>query len=83
MESMERAIVPLAMLPQGVKGRVVNIGSYGRGLARRMSDMGLYDGLEVRVVSSCGAGPVLLQVKDCTVAVGRGVANQILVAKEM
>jgi len=83
MESMDGTIVPLATLPTGVKGRVVNIGSYGRGLARRMSDMGLYDGLEVKVVSSCRTGPVLLQVKDCNIALGRGVANQILVAREM
>jgi Fe2+ transport system protein FeoA len=48
-----------------------------------MSDMGLYDGSEVMVISSAGAGPVLMQVNDCKIAVGRKVAKQILVAKEM
>ncbi|HOB43590.1 MAG TPA: FeoA family protein [Bacillota bacterium] len=80
---MDKTIMPLTELPRGCKGTVVNVGNYGRGLARRMSDMGLYDGSEVMVISSAGAGPVLMQVNDCTIAVGRGVAKKILVAKEM
>ena len=41
MENKDRTVVPLTMLPPGVKGRVVNIGSYGKGLAMRVSNMGL------------------------------------------
>lgn len=80
---MDRMIMPLAMLPTGSRGVVVDMGDYGRGLARRMSDMGLYDGSEVRIISSVGVGPVLIQVNDCKLAVGRGIARKILVAKEM
>ena len=82
VENKDRTVVPLTMLPPGVKGRVVNIGSYGKGLAMRVSNMGLYDGIEVKVLNSSRAGPVLLQVKDCTIALGRGISNKILVARE-
>ena len=79
---MNNNIMPLTMLPAGSSGRVVDIDHCGRGLARRISDMGLSCDSRLRVISSGRAGPVLIQVKDCSVAVGRGVAQRILVAKE-
>ena len=36
----------------------------------------------IHILNSSRAGPVLLQVKDCTIALGRGIANKILVARE-
>lgn len=80
---MDGRIMPLAMLPAGCTGRIVGISHCGRGLARRISDMGLSCDSRLRVISSGGMGPVLVQVRDCSVAVGRGVARRILVAKEM
>lgn len=80
---MKRTIVPLTMLPPGASGVIVDIESTGRGFMRRLGDMGLYYGSEIKVVSSTGLGPILIQVKDCTMAIGRGVARRILVARKV
>jgi len=51
----------------------------GSGLQRRLADMGLTPGAEVRLVNCQGAGPVLIDLKGSRLALGRGVAMKILV----
>ncbi len=80
---MKKTIVPLTMLPPGNSGIVVDTESVGRGIISRLSDMGLHYGSEIKVVSSTGLGPILIQVKDCTMAIGRGMARQILVKRKV
>ena len=62
----------------GKQVKVVSIDA-GWGLQRRLADMGLTPGLKVRVVGSQRPGSVVLDVRGSRLALGRGVANKILV----
>jgi ferrous iron transport protein A len=76
--------IPLAMLPVGRKGRITGIRG-GRGLVRRLSDMGFIQDVEVKVIYSHAShnpgrrGPLVVEVKDSRIALGRGVAMKIIV----
>jgi Fe2+ transport system protein FeoA len=76
--------VPLAFLPVGAKGKVTRIRG-GRGLIRRLNDMGLTRESEVTIVCShcsCNAhhgGPLVVEIKDSRIAFGRKVATKIMV----
>ncbi len=49
-------------------------------LRRRLAELGLNVGSEVRVLQSHGGGPMILAVKeDARMAIGRGMAHKILV----
>ena len=69
---------PLSTIAAGKQVKVVSIDA-GWGLQRRLADMGLTPGLEVRVVGSQRPGSVVLDVRGSRLALGRGVANKILV----
>lgn len=58
------------------KVRIIGI-SAGRGLVRRLADMGLAVGRVVEVVSK--GPPIVVKVMDCEIAIGRGIARKILV----
>ena len=51
----------------------------GWGLQRRLTDMGLTPGVQVKVVSSGRPGPVVLDVRGSRLALGYGVARKIMV----
>lgn len=51
----------------------------GRGLAQRLSDMGLTPSAKVRVLKSHPPGPMLLSFRDSRIALGRGIAMKIFV----
>jgi len=70
--------MPLAMLPEGVEAKIVDVYA-GRGLMRRLAEMGFTDETKVKVLSSNHPGPVLVEVRDSRIAVGRGVAMKITV----
>lgn len=73
-------------LLQGMLGRaragqtvkVVSLGA-GWGLQRRLADMGLTPGAEVKVISSGRPGQVVIEVRGSRMALGHGVAMKILV----
>ena len=69
--------VPLIMLPRGSRARIVNIQA-GRGLRRRLMQMGLTPGSEILVLENT-TGPVLISVRGVTIALGRGIASKIIV----
>jgi Fe2+ transport system protein FeoA len=76
--------IPLAMLPVGAKGKITRIRG-GRGLVRRLSDMGFTRDVEVTVVCSHSShnpghgGPLVVEVKDSRIVFGRGIAVKIMV----
>jgi len=72
--------MPLPMASPGEVVRVVDIRA-GRGLARRLADMGLLLGVNIRVISSQMPGPVVVEVKGTRLALGYGMAQKILVMK--
>jgi ferrous iron transport protein A len=51
----------------------------GRGLNRRMADLGLNPGVRVKVVSGGRPGPVVLDVGGVKLALGHGVVRRIMV----
>lgn len=70
--------VPLAMLPSGTEATVVRIEG-GRGLIGRLSELGFVEGTKVKTLVSSRPGPVLVEVKDSRIALGRGAAMRVLV----
>jgi ferrous iron transport protein A len=70
--------MPLAMASPGKLLTVISVNA-GRGLQRRLGDMGLTPGVQVRVMNSQYAGPVLIDLRGSRVGLGRGVAQKILV----
>lgn len=70
-------ILPLAMLSEGKEGIVVGVRA-GRGLSRRLYELGFVRGERVKVLNA-GPGPILVLVKGSRVAIGRGIAHKIFV----
>ncbi len=85
--------VPLTRLENGESGVIVAIEaspSYGSGRHRhkwgfqkRLEDMGLTPGAKITVVKSAPFhGPIELQVRGSRLAIGRGMAERIMVRVE-
>jgi Fe2+ transport system protein FeoA len=73
--------VSLADLPQGEKCTVV-LAAGGHGMVRRLAEMGLTPGTEVRVVRSAPMhGPIEVSVRGVSLALGRGIAVRVLVKR--
>ncbi len=74
-----QASLPLSMLSPGEKACLIDIRG-GQTLHKRLADLGLTIGDMVRVVQSDPSGPLILAIKgDTRLALGRGVAQQIVV----
>ncbi|RLG53817.1 MAG: hypothetical protein DRO00_02895 [Thermoproteota archaeon] len=67
----------LAFIQEGKKARVIDIFG-GRGMVRRLMEMGLSPGSEVIVVRN-SLGPMIIEVRGVRLALGRGLASRILV----
>lgn len=75
----DRPVMMLSMVASGETVELVKI-SEGKRLRKRLADLGLTVGLDVRVVQNSFAGPLILAVKeDCRLAIGRGMAHRIQV----
>jgi ferrous iron transport protein A len=72
-------VYPLSAAPPDQPLRLVGIHS-GRGLRRRLADLGLTVGSKVKVVQRESWGPLIVAVRDdARMAIGRGVAHKIMV----
>jgi ferrous iron transport protein A len=70
--------MPLTIVQPGRSVRIVSVNA-GHGLQGRLSAMGLVPGAEVTVLQNCLRGPFLLGLGGGRIALGRGVANRIVV----
>jgi ferrous iron transport protein A len=71
--------VPLTCLKEGTRG-IVTHASGGLGVVRRLSDLGLTPGCEVRLMRKCSFhGPIEIEVRGATLALGYGLSSKILV----
>jgi len=70
--------MPLAMINEG---RIVVLREIlgGMGIRRRLTDMGLRPGSQIRVVSNSRRGPFVIGVGDTRLMIGRGMAQKIMV----
>jgi ferrous iron transport protein A len=73
---------PLTGLPVGVSARVVDLEG-GREFRERMYSLGLGIGRELRVLRAGNGtrGPISLAVGEVRLAIGRGMADKIRVAR--
>ena len=74
--TLERCL-PLTMVGPGCQVRLAAI-TAGPALAHRLAGMGLTPGVALEVVRDDG-GPVLLAVRETRLALGRGMAQHILI----
>ncbi|MGB9960115.1 MAG: FeoA family protein [Candidatus Bathyarchaeales archaeon] len=70
---------PLTDLAEGERGVIVKaVGGFG--LVRRLTEMGLTPGVEVKLLRKGSfGGPVEVEVRGVTLALGCGVASKVLV----
>jgi len=76
-DAKTRNYLSLAFLQEGKKARVIDIFG-GRGMVRRLMEMGLSPGSEVTVVRN-SLGPMIVEVRGVRLALGRGLASRIVV----
>ena len=69
---------PLGTLPDGGMGRVRQLRG-GRELAGRLAALGFTPGVRVTVLRRAEGGPLIVDVRDTRVALGRDEAEQVLV----
>jgi Fe2+ transport system protein FeoA len=77
MQRNYNGIRPLTMVKSGQPVRLVEI-TAGQRLRRRLTELGLIPGTELKVMQANG-GPLLLAVHDSRLALGRGMAHKIMV----
>ncbi len=81
--------LPLTALKEGESGKIASIKAgagfgrrrcWGRGFQKRLVDMGLTPGTKVTVIKSAPFhGPIEILVRGYRLALGRGMAERILV----
>jgi len=77
---MSNQTMPLAMVGPGELVTVTGVRA-GWGLQKRLADMGLTPGVQIRVINSQMPGPVLIDLRGSRVALGRGITMKIAVKK--
>jgi len=75
---MTGPLMPLAMVGPGEVVSVVDVRA-GRGLHRRLADMGLLPGTKIKVVNSMRPGPIIIDLRGSRLALGYGIAQKIMV----
>lgn len=73
-------MVPLTALEPGEMAWVFAI-SGGRGVTRRLAELGFIPGEPIRVLSVGWGGPLLVEVRGSRIALGRGMAAKVLVRR--
>jgi len=75
----EAELCALTDLDEGKKGIIVRaVGGYG--LVRRLAEMGLTPGTEVKLLKKGPfGGPIEVEVRGVALALGRGVASRVIV----
>jgi Fe2+ transport system protein FeoA len=69
----------LTCLCEGEKGAIIKAEG-GFGLVRRLAEMGLTPGVEIKLIRKCPfRGPLEVEVRGVTLALGYGVASKVLV----
>jgi len=68
----------LSRVTSGEKVIVLSLRA-GWGLQRRLADLGITPGMEIKVISSGRPGQVVLDVRGSRLALGHGVASKIMV----
>jgi len=78
---MKEVCFPLSLLRPGKEATLVSI-TGGRGLRNRLTDMGLNDGMKLKVLQSHSSGPCVILVGNTRLVLGHGMAQKVLVKEE-
>jgi Fe2+ transport system protein FeoA len=74
-------VASLTGLCEGERG-VLTHSECGFGLVRRLAEMGLTPGVEVKIVRKCPfRGPIEVEVRGVTLALGYGVASKVFIRR--
>ncbi len=68
----------LSTIDQGKEVTLIDIRG-GRGVRSKLYSMGLVPGVTLKILNRSGLGPVMIAVKDSRLAIGRGMADKIIV----
>lgn len=68
----------LSMIDPGKEVTLIDING-GRGIRSKLYSMGLVPGVTLKILNRSGSGPVMIAVKDSRLAIGRGMAEKIIV----
>lgn len=71
--------IPLNLINTGKKGIVYNI-SAGQRASKRLYEMGFNRGSELKVVKN-DRGPIIVSLSGNKIALGRGLAQKILISQ--
>jgi Fe2+ transport system protein FeoA len=73
--------VPLSRLKRGERG-IIKYLQGGFGIQRKMTSLGLIVGKKIKVLSAQPfRGPIVISIDNIKIAIGRGMANRIIVEK--
>ena len=70
--------MPLIYGKPGHEYRIVSIFG-GRGLTKKLFEMGLRPGEIIRVIANSFGGPILLVINNTRIGIGRGMAGKIII----
>ena len=68
----------LSTIDQGKEVTLIDIRG-GRGVRSKLYSIGLVPGVTLKILNRSGSGPVMIAVKDSRLAIGRGMADKIIV----
>lgn len=74
--------LPLCDIRAGQRCKVAGIQG-GRQLCARMAGMGIYPGVEMEVICAGCNCPCMVRVHGCTLSLGAGMSNKILVTSTL
>ena len=74
----DNQIVPLTSVPTGHVVTILQING-GKKLRQRLTDMGCLPGEQITILSDENEGPTLISIKNSRLAIGRCMADSILV----
>lgn len=70
--------IPLAFLSEDDEGKIIRMEG-GRGLVRRLYDMGFVPSTKIKILSNGSSGPILVGIRGSRIAIGRGIAMKIMI----
>lgn len=73
-------VFPLALAGEGERVRIIAYSS-GRGVERKLADLGLPVGSDLTIMTRQGAGQMIVARDGIRIALGAGMAHRIMVAR--
>ncbi len=81
MRFISDSLKPLSDIRKG-DGGILEVMQAGRGLACRLTALGLTPGATVEMIQNYGHGPLIVNVRGTHVALSRGMARHLLIKQD-